>query len=73
MRELFDDIPDSSKRAAEFWVQCVFQQQNPMIAMKSLEEYRKNCFNDREREFIDFCFDLELEKLRNDKSNFNIG
>ena len=64
MVELFADVPAHIKEQAELWVNLALRQNNPVKAMKIMEEFRP-MLNDREKEFVDFYFNLRLEKLKN--------
>lgn len=62
MIELFTDVPEYAKQQSKFWVDLALQQQDAADGIRMLEEYRKSCLNDKEREFLDFYLGLEIEK-----------
>ena len=64
MIELFQDIPEFIRVQTKFWVEKALREKDPVRAVQIVKEYRDSCFNDRQREFVDFYFNLELMKLK---------
>ena len=62
MIELFANIPERVRKQAKFWVDQVLQEKDMFIAMQMLQDYRKSCLSDEEREFLDFYFNLRVEE-----------
>ena len=63
-REIFTDIPEYTKQQAAAWFELAFRQPDAIRAVNMLKEYRDSCLNDREREFVDFYFNMKMEEMR---------
>jgi hypothetical protein len=63
MVELFTDIPEYIKVQSKFWVDLALSQDDPLAAIQMLESYRSSCLNEREKEFVDFYFNMRVEDL----------
>ena len=67
MNELFTDIPDKNKKMIEFMVDNSLDLKNISKNMNNLTEFRNNC-SDLEKDFMDFYFNLKLEKIKNENN-----
>lgn len=67
MNELFTDIPDKNKKMIEFMVDNSLDLKNISKNMNNLTEFRNNC-SDLEKDFMDFYFNLKLEKMKNENN-----
>lgn len=67
MNELFTDIPDKDKKIIEFMVDNSLDLKNISKNMNNLTEFRNNC-SDLEKDFMDFYFNLKLEKMKNENN-----
>lgn len=65
MVELFADIPEYVKMQSKFWVDLALSQNDPLTAVQMLESYRSSCLNEKEKEFVDFYFNMRVEDLTN--------
>ena len=65
MVELFADIPEYVKVQSKFWVDLALSQNDPLAAIQMMESYRNSCLNEREKEFVDFYFNMRVEDLTN--------
>lgn len=71
MTELFTNIPESVKQNAEFMFNMAIKQPYAANAAKMLNEYTNSCFNEEEKEFVQFYFNLRLEQLQNETGSTN--
>lgn len=69
MVEIFEDIPQRVKDQAELIFELALLQPNFISAVKILNDYTNICVDDREREFVEFYFNMKMESLLNE--NFN--
>ena len=69
MQEIFKQIPDRIKEQAKHWVDLALKQKNPYDAAAMVAEYANSCFNEEEKDFVDFYFNLRLEELLNENNN----
>lgn len=69
MVEIFEDIPQRVKDQAELIFELALLQPNLVSAVKTLNDYTNICVDDREREFVEFYFNMKMESLLNE--NFN--
>lgn len=69
MQEIFKQIPDRIKEQAKYWVDLALKQKNPYDAAAMVAEYANSCFNEEEKDFVDFYFNLRLEELLNENNN----
>lgn len=69
MTELYADIPDEVREGTEFIVNLALMQKNPLSAVRMVKEYADSCFNEYEKDFVDFYFNMRLEQLRNENSD----
>lgn len=67
MNELFTDIPDKDKKMIEFMVDNSLDLKNISKNMNNLTVFRNNC-SDIEKDFMDFYFNLKLEKMKNENN-----
>lgn len=65
MVELFADIPEYVKVQSKFWVDLALSQNDPLTAIQMIESYRSSCLNEKEKEFVDFYFNMRVENLTN--------
>ena len=65
MIEIFENVPEYTKIQTEFWVNLALKQRNFIDGLQMLDDYRKSCLNDKEREFVDFYLSMEIEKRLN--------
>lgn len=65
MRELFADIPEHIKILTNFWIELALQQKNPYAGAKMVQDFIDSCSNDRDKDYIDFCFRTKLEQYAN--------
>lgn len=64
MTELFSDISQFSREAAEFIADMAFSKKDPIIAAKMLDKYVASLDDEREKEFAQFYFKLRMEQLK---------
>ena len=69
MVEIFEDIPQKVRDQAEFIFELALLQPDFISAIKTLNDYTNICSDDREREFVEFYFNMRMESLLNE--NFN--
>lgn len=69
MVEIFEDIPQRVKDQAELIFELALLQPNFISAVKTLNDYTNTCIDDREREFVEFYFNMKMESLLNENSN----
>lgn len=69
MVEIFEDIPQRVKDQAELIFELALLQPNFISAVKTLNDYTNICVDDREREFVEFYFNMKMESLLNENSN----
>lgn len=69
MVEIFEDIPQRVKDQAELIFELALLQPNLISAVKTLNDYTNTCIDDREREFVEFYFNMKMESLLNENSN----
>lgn len=67
MEELFPNIPEQSKKNAEFIVEMALRQKNITSAVKVLNEYTNSCISDEEKEFVEFYFNMKMEQMLNER------
>ncbi len=65
MTEIFENIPDESKKRAAFMFDLAMQQPDILSAVNSLNEYTETCQDEEEQEFVEFFFRMKLEELMN--------
>lgn len=68
MRELFSDISQSTRTLTDFWIKMALGKTNPMEGLLMLIKF-ENSLPENEREYVNFCFTTELEKMRNESNN----
>ena len=66
MEELFPNIPEQSRKNAEFIVEMALRQKNITSAVKALNEYTNSCTSDEEKEFVEFYFNMKMEQMLNE-------
>lgn len=66
MEELFPNIPEQSRKNAEFIVEMALRQKNITSAVKVLNEYTNSCISDEEKEFVEFYFNMKMEQMLNE-------
>ena len=69
MIELFEDISEKSRIQAEFIFDMAMRQPNVTSALKVLNDYTDTCFDEREKQFVEFYFNLRMENLLNGNIN----
>lgn len=69
MIELFENISEKSRKQAEFIFDMAMLQPNISSTLKVLNDYTDACFNEEEKQFVEFYFNLRMENLLN--GNFN--
>ena len=67
MEELFPNIPEQSRKNAEFIVEMALRQKNITSAVKVLNEYTNSCVSDEEKEFVEFYFNMKMEQMLNER------
>ena len=67
MNELFTNIPDKNKKMIEFMIDNSLDFKNISKNMNDLTDFRNNC-SDIEKDFMDFYFNLKLEKMKNENN-----
>ena len=67
MEELFSNIPEQSRKNAEFIVEMALRQKNITSAVKVLNEYTNSCTSDEEKEFVEFYFNMKMEQMLNER------
>ena len=70
MIELFPDISENMRKKTKFWVDLALCNHNLYEGLQLISEYVNRCKTEREKEYVDFYFNLRLEQLI-DESNFN--
>ena len=63
MVEIFPNVSEQVRQQAKFWVDLALQQKNLYTAARMVSEYANSCFNDEEKDFVDFYFKMRLEEL----------
>lgn len=69
MIELFENISEKSRKQAEFMFDMAMRQPNITSALKVLNDYTNACFDEKEKQFVEFYFNFRMESLLNE--NFN--
>lgn len=63
--EIFMDISDILKLRTEFIFNMAIRQKNPQSVVKILNDFTNTCINEKERQFVEFYFNLRMEQLLN--------
>ena len=69
MTELFSNISDVSKQNAEFMFNMAIKQPTIAAAAQMLHEYTETCYDEEEKQFVEFYFNMRLEQLANETSS----
>lgn len=64
MEELFKDITEEQRAQVKMVADTAFSQNDPMLIVKLLNNYTKNCATDYERDFAEFYFNMRMEQLK---------
>ena len=63
MTEIFENIPQRVKANAEFIFNVAMAQKDLVHAVDTLKEYWDTCYNEDEKEFVKFYFQMRLEQM----------
>lgn len=63
MIEIFENIPQRVKDNAEFIFNVAMAQKDLVHAVDTLKEYWDTCYNEDEKEFVKFYFQMRLEQM----------
>lgn len=69
MIEIFEDIPQEIKDQASFVFEMALLQPDLLSAVNVLKNYTNACRNEREKEFVEFYFNMRMENLLNENIN----
>ena len=69
MIEIFEDISQEIKDQASFVFEMALLQPNLLSAVNVLKNYTNTCRNEREKEFVEFYFNMRMENLLNENTN----
>ncbi len=65
MIEIFDNIPERTKKQAEFIFDMAMRHSNLPTVVKILDNYTNTCINEEEKEFLNFYFNMRMEQMLN--------
>lgn len=66
MIELFPDIPERVRKQTAFIVDIALSKNDPLSAVKILNEYTNSCYTEEERNFVQFYFKMKMEQMKNE-------
>lgn len=69
MIEIFEDIPQEIKDQVSFVFEMALLQPDLPSAVNVLKNYTNTCRNEREKEFVEFYFNMRMENLLNENIN----
>ena len=64
MEEIFSEIPEDAKSRAKFMFEMAMRQPDIIKMINILNTYLESCVNEEERNFADFYFNTQLERLQ---------
>lgn len=62
MEELYSNVPQRTRNHIKFWIDMACLCKNPEEGAKMLMNYRNTLETEEEKEFLDFCFNVRMEK-----------
>ena len=71
MIELFSDISNTVKENAEFIFEMAIRQKNLYESAKVLQNFVSLIEDDKEREFVDFYFNMRMEQFKHGHNLYN--
>jgi hypothetical protein len=69
MIELFPGVSEEVKKLISYCIDLAFLQPTPLECAKVVNNFRKSCRTEEEKDFLDFYFNLRLELLNNEGDN----
>ena len=63
--EIFINIPEKVKKQAEFIFDMAMRQKNLLSATRMLNNYTNTCFDEEEKDFVNFYFNVRMEQILN--------
>lgn len=69
MIELFNNVSNEVKELISYCVDLAFLQPTPLECASVVNDFRKTCKTEEEKDFLDFYFNLRLELLNNEGDN----
>ena len=63
MEEIFDQLPESFKKNAQFLIDTAFCQKNLFETARVIENFSKQCTSELEKDFISFLLQIQKEKI----------
>lgn len=67
MTELFPNVPQTTRDRTKFWLEMAFSQSGSQKAAKELVAFRNSLKTEEEKEYLDFCFNTMLERVREEQ------
>lgn len=64
MEELYSDISLNVRKLTQFWIDMALGQASIMKGLQMLVDFEKT-LTEREKDYVDMCFHVALEKRRN--------
>ena len=71
MIELFSNVSNAVKENAEFIFEMAMRQKNLYESAKILQNFVSLIEDEEEREFVDFYFNMRMEKLKYEHNLYN--
>ena len=63
--EIFVNIPERVKKQAKFVFDMAMRQKNLLFATQMLNDYTNTCFDEEEKDFVNFYFNIRMEQILN--------
>ena len=70
MIEIFSDISQGVRDRAQGIFKLALAQPTLLQTVKTLHDYTELCATEREKEFVEFYFNMKLEQLKNGSNNY---
>lgn len=67
MKELFENIPQSTRDKVKFWIERVMCEPTAEKGAAMLMEFRGSLLTEEEKEYLDFAFSVKMEEGRQGK------
>lgn len=67
MSELFPNVPQLTRNRTQFWLEMAFSQRDSKKAAEELVSFRNSLETEEEKEYLDFCFNAMIEKLKEER------
>lgn len=64
MKELFENIPQSTRDKVKFWIERAMCEPNAEKGAAMLMEFRGSLLTEKEKEYLDFAFSVKMEESK---------